>query len=218
MSTRRDLDVCKLYIAEFENSGGICEIMFKPSGPVRLHCALMRAAQKHAQARLHGDRPSDLGEPLPDILDEIDGPITMLGLQDEETSGFRVLCIEDNPMLRRILVKWLKSKNIAYAEASDGLEAVDRFEQCPPDYFDILFMDVSMPRLDGIGATKKIRNIEAKRNAANPNRPSRVKIVALTGMSTDDDKRRAFEAGVDDYFVKPVPLKTLNAIFTQLPN
>jgi hypothetical protein len=103
MSTRRDLDVCKLYIAEFENSGGICEIMFKPSGPVRLHCALMRAAQKHAQARLHGDRPSDLGEPLPDILDEIDGPITMLGLQDEETSGFRVLCIEDNPMLRRIL-------------------------------------------------------------------------------------------------------------------
>lgn len=103
VSTRRDLDVFKLSIAEFENNGGVCEIIFKPSGPVRLRSAFMRAAQKHAQAQLQGDGSHDLGEPLSDIPDQVDGPVTKPELQDEETSRFRVLCVEDNPMLRRIL-------------------------------------------------------------------------------------------------------------------
>lgn len=103
MSTRRDLDVCKLSIAEFENIGGVCEVMFKPSGPVRLHCALVRAAQKHAQAQLQEDVPRDLGAPLSNILDHMDDPITKPELRDEESSKFRVLCVEDNPMLRRML-------------------------------------------------------------------------------------------------------------------
>ena len=103
ISTRRDLDVCKLSIAEFENSGGVCEVMFKPSGPVRLHCALMRAAQKHAQAQLQENAPRDSGVPLSDILDHVDHPITKPELQDEEPTRFRVLCVEDNPMLRRML-------------------------------------------------------------------------------------------------------------------
>ena len=103
MSTRRDLDVCKSSIAEFENSGGVCEVMFKPSGPVRLHCALMRAAQKHAQARLQEDAPRALEAPLSDIIDHIDDPITNPEPRDEEPSKFRVLCVEDNPMLRRML-------------------------------------------------------------------------------------------------------------------
>ena len=103
MSTRRDLEVYKLNIAEFEKSGGVCEIMFKPSGPVRLHCALTRAAQKHTQAQLQGNELPDLGEPPSDIPDQTDGAITGLELQDEEISRFRVLCVEDNPILRRIL-------------------------------------------------------------------------------------------------------------------
>jgi len=103
MSNRRDLDVCKLNIAKYGNSGGVCEIMFKPLGPVRLHCALVRAAQKHAQAQLLGDGPCDLGAPLWDIPDNIGGPVTKPELQDEEPSRFRVLCVEDNAMLRRML-------------------------------------------------------------------------------------------------------------------
>jgi hypothetical protein len=103
MSTRRDLDGCKLSIAEFEKIGGVCEVMFKPSGPIRLHCALMRAAQKQAQSRLQKDAPRDLEAPLSDIIDHIDGPIAKPELRDEEPSKFRVLCVEDNPMLRRML-------------------------------------------------------------------------------------------------------------------
>ena len=103
MSTRRDLDDCKSSIAKFENSGGVCEVMFKPSGPVRLHCTLVRAAQKHAQAQLQENAPRDSGAPLSDIIDPIDEPIIKSELQDEEPSKFRVLCVEDNPMLRRML-------------------------------------------------------------------------------------------------------------------
>ena len=103
MSTRRDLDDYKLNIAEFENSGGVCEVMFKPSGPLRLHSALMRAAQKHAQTQFQGDEPRGLEEPPLDIPDQIDGPITKPEVEDEDASRFRVLCVEDNSMLRRIL-------------------------------------------------------------------------------------------------------------------
>ena len=103
ISTRRDLDVYKLNITEFENGGGVCEIIFKPSGSVRLQCALLRAAQKHAQAQLQGDGPRDLVEPLSGVLDQIDGPTSKSEVQDEDTTRFRVLCVEDNPMLRRIL-------------------------------------------------------------------------------------------------------------------
>ena len=103
VSTRRDLDICKLNITEFENIGGVCEIIFKPSGPVRLQCAVLRAAQKHAQAQLRGDGPSDSIEPLSGVPDQIDAPATNPGVQDEDATRFRVLCVEDNPMLRRIL-------------------------------------------------------------------------------------------------------------------
>lgn len=103
MSTRRDLDACKSNITEFENSGGVCEIIFKPSGPVRLQCALLRAAQKHAQAQLQGDAPRNLVEPLSGVSNHMDGFTRKPEVQDEDATRFRVLCIEDNPMLRRIL-------------------------------------------------------------------------------------------------------------------
>jgi len=103
MSTRRDLDDYKLNIAEFENSGGVCEVMFKPSGPLRLHSTLMRVAQKHAQTQFQGDEPRGVEEPPLDTPDQTDGPITKPEVEDEDASRFRVLCVEDNSMLRRIL-------------------------------------------------------------------------------------------------------------------
>ena len=82
--------------------------------------------------------------------------------------------------------------------------------------FSVILCDLSMPVLDGFGATQKIREIEKARRTSSSSPtlpPSRVTILALTGLATPEDKRRAFGSGVDGYLVKPVSLKTLDSVF-----
>jgi len=133
----------------------------------------------------------------------------------QTTRSPRILVVEDNDLLRGLLIKWIKAKGYTYREGVDGQQGVEIFSQDGP--FDIVLIDLSMPVLDGIGATTQIRSFEASRyrmEGGGGERPTR--ILALTGMSGLDDKRRAFEAGVDGYLVKPVAFKTLNALFQQL--
>ena len=61
----------------------------------------------------------------------------------------------------------------------------------------VVLLDLSMPVLDGVGATARMREIESKRKQANQSGSHPTRILALTGMSSLEDKRRAFEAGVD---------------------
>ncbi|KAL5486193.1 hypothetical protein ACEPAI_7238 [Sanghuangporus weigelae] len=132
----------------------------------------------------------------------------------------RVLVVEDNQILRDLLSRWLRNKGYDLQHATDGREGVDAFKKT--DHIDIVLVDLSMPVLDGISATAEIREIEAKRlleharSQMGTELPRPVKILALTGMSSLEDKRRAFEAGVDGYLVKPVAFKTLDAMFHQL--
>jgi CheY-like chemotaxis protein len=121
----------------------------------------------------------------------------------------RVLVVEDNNILRNLLIRWLSGKGFEYREAVDGHEGVQLFES--DGHFDVVLLDMSMPRLDGYGATAQIRKIEASRSGQQSSY-----ILALTGMSTLEDKRKAFEAGVDGYLVKPVAFKTLSEMFSRL--
>ncbi|KAH9057814.1 Fph type histidine kinase [Lactarius vividus] len=121
----------------------------------------------------------------------------------------RVLVVEDNSILRNLLIRWLSSKGYEYREAVDGHEGVQLFES--DGHFDVILLDMSMPILDGYGATVQIRKIEASRSGLKSSY-----ILALTGMSTLEDKRKAFEAGVDGYLVKPVAFKTLSEMFGRL--
>ncbi|KAL4252318.1 hypothetical protein ABKN59_002599 [Abortiporus biennis] len=126
-------------------------------------------------------------------------------------SSLRVLVVEDNSILRNLLVKWLKNKGFDYFDAVDGLDGVNVFESSGP--FDVVLVDLSMPVLDGVGATAQMRDLEASHPEGTV-KPAR--ILALTGMSSLEDKRRAFQAGVDGYLVKPVAFKTLDAMFRKL--
>ncbi|KAF9507157.1 hypothetical protein BS47DRAFT_1321429 [Hydnum rufescens UP504] len=129
----------------------------------------------------------------------------------------RVLVVEDNAVNRSLLVQWLHKKELLCEEASDGQQAVDLFVANPPGYFEIILIDLQMPVLDGVAATKTIRKIERARDDSTlpPPRhaPQCVKIVALSGLASKDDKIRAFNAGVDGYLVKPVSFKMLNLLF-----
>ncbi|KAJ3840744.1 atypical/HisK protein kinase [Lentinula raphanica] len=135
-----------------------------------------------------------------------------IGSIDRKSTKLKVLIIEDNLILRGLLVKWLMKKGFDYRDAVDGRDGVNAYEKDGP--FDVVLLDLSMPVLDGIGATAEIRKLESTLPAGLANRRSR--ILALTGMSSLEDKRKAFDAGVDGYLVKPVPFSTLNEVFTKL--
>ncbi|KAF9237618.1 Fph type histidine kinase [Melanogaster broomeanus] len=131
------------------------------------------------------------------------------GAADMTQRPKKVLVVEDNSILRNLLAKWLNKKGFEYREAVDGRQGVEIFKAEGP--FDVVLLDLSMPILDGVGATVEIRQIERARSA----QQSTV-ILALTGMSTLEDKRKAFEAGMNGYLVKPVAFKTLDEMFHKL--
>ncbi|KAJ7116368.1 hypothetical protein C8R44DRAFT_792314 [Mycena epipterygia] len=136
-----------------------------------------------------------------------------MGTISSDERRFRVLVVEDNSILRNLLVKWLTTRGYDYRDAVDGRNGVSVYEEDGP--FDVVLLDMSMPILDGIGATTEIRRMEARWLVDDPNgTPTR--ILALTGMSSLEDKRKAFEAGVDGYLVKPVAFKTLDEMFLKL--
>ncbi|KZO91573.1 hypothetical protein CALVIDRAFT_521478 [Calocera viscosa TUFC12733] len=129
----------------------------------------------------------------------------------------RVLVIEDNPINRRVLGSYLSKRGHQYFEAFDGQDGVDRFNIQPVWFFDVILVDMSMPRLDGVETTTEIRHIETERRRSSSEGAGKAStIFALTGLATAEDKRRAFNAGVDGYLVKPVSLKSLDEVFSNL--
>jgi signal transduction histidine kinase/DNA-binding response OmpR family regulator len=114
---------------------------------------------------------------------------------EEETGRqMRVLAAEDNKTNRLVLGKMLKSLDIDLQFACDGEEAVATFQSFRPD---LIFMDISMPRMDGKEATHAIRKIEEAT-------AGHVIIVALTAHAMDGDDREILEAGLDHYMTKPL--------------
>lgn len=104
----------------------------------------------------------------------------------------RVLCVDDHPLVRKGIIAILTNEEDIelVAEGANGRDAVELFRQYQPD---VTLMDLRMPELDGIGATKLIRQ-------ATPE----AKIIALTSYDGDQDIYRALEAGVRGYLLKEV--------------
>jgi len=110
-----------------------------------------------------------------------------------------VLLVEDNLINQKIVILSLKKlvKNIEIA--SNGKEALDKFGTSK---YDIILMDIQMPIMNGIVATKKIREIEASTNSHTP-------IIAITANALLGDKEECIEAGMDDYISKPFQIEVL---------
>ncbi|KAK9711153.1 Two-component response regulator SSK1p [Basidiobolus ranarum] len=132
-----------------------------------------------------------------------------------------VLIVEDNPINQTILSTFMKKRKIKYSVANNGLEAVEKWKE---GGFHLVLMDIQLPVMDGIEATKKIRSIEkmqkigilsastfASNGGSNPNSPtspfcSPVIILALTASSLQSDRHAALAAGCNDFLTKPVSL------------
>ena len=107
----------------------------------------------------------------------------------------RVLAAEDNEVNRRVLAAFLEPLGADLVIACDGEEALEAFERGP---FDLVLMDIQMPRLDGVEATKAIRARE-RESGANPTR-----IVALTANAMAHQVETCLNAGMDDHLAKPL--------------
>ncbi|MGN0695665.1 MAG: response regulator transcription factor [Oscillospiraceae bacterium] len=108
---------------------------------------------------------------------------------------FHILLAEDDTNLRNALSKALNNAGYTVSEAADGREAYDKF--CRRQ-FDLVITDIMMPVMDGNELTSAIRDISAD-----------IPVLMLTALEAIDDKERGFNAGADDYLVKPFALKEL---------
>lgn len=116
----------------------------------------------------------------------------------------RVLIAEDHPVNQRVIQGMVEKLGLAADVVSNGLEAVHA--ACHQQYAAIL-MDCQMPDMDGIEATRFIRS--------NEDRIGRVPIVAVTAFGHEEDRVRCFDAGVDEYMVKPIRIEVLAKVLAQ---
>jgi two-component system cell cycle response regulator DivK len=110
----------------------------------------------------------------------------------------RVLYIEDEPnnrmLVRRLFM--MMASDLTYCEADNARTGIEMAQQEPPD---LILMDISMPDMDGLTATAKIRTMEDIRS---------VPIIALTANAMEGDKERFIAAGCDGYISKPIDIDT----------
>lgn len=112
-------------------------------------------------------------------------------------TGRRILLAEDIEINRIIITELLGETNVVIDEAVDGQDAVDKFAAAEPGYYDLILMDVQMPRLDGYEATRAIRSLDNPTAAAVP-------IIAMTANAYQEDINRAFASGMNGHLSKPI--------------
>ena len=108
---------------------------------------------------------------------------------------FRILVVEDEPDMRELFCTILENSGYLCTPAADGMDALDAMER---EYIDLIVADVMMPRIDGFELTKSLRD-------EGYNTP----ILMVTAKDQFEDLQRGFQAGTDDYMVKPVNVKEL---------
>ncbi len=112
----------------------------------------------------------------------------------DKRKGLRLLVAEDDPVGRQVLQVLFKRQNLEPDFAADGRQAVEKWET---GEYDLILMDVQMPRMDGFEATRVIRGREAEQGRRTP-------IVAMTAHAFAEDEQRCMDAGMDAYIAKPV--------------
>ena len=118
-------------------------------------------------------------------------------------AGKKVLLVEDNELNREIATAILEQAGLQVDSVEDGTDAVARMNTAAEDQYDLILMDIQMPRMDGYTATRKIRAIENPRKANIP-------IVAMTANAFDEDRKKAFAAGMNAHVAKPIDMAVLS--------
>ncbi len=123
--------------------------------------------------------------------------------------GRRILVAEDNDLNAEIAKAIIENLGATVEIASDGVECIDMLVSHEAGYYDLILMDIQMPRLDGYSAARKIRALEDADKAGIP-------IVAMTANAFDEDKKNAFDAGMNGHVAKPIDMAELMKMFKKV--
>lgn len=180
----------------------------------------LATAFKHclsAPARFQKSRPRNLSSPIQTINgggnsseehENEDPDVSAIDNATEHSKGARkILLVEDNQVNLKVIEMCVKATGFIYQTADNGLAAVEKFKK---ERFDVVIMDVSMPVMDGLSATREIRQFE--RQSKRP----RTTIIALTAVLSASTQHEALASGVDLFLTKPAPLKKLKEMLRSL--
>ena len=126
-------------------------------------------------------------------------------LEESFFNGKRVLLVEDNDLNREIAEEILSQKGVSVEAAENGKKALEKFRSMPEFHYDLVFMDLQMPVMDGLEATRQIRNL-ARKDART------VPIVAMTANAFTEDVEATKEAGMNAHLAKPLDILLLDQV------
>lgn len=124
------------------------------------------------------------------------------------TDGLCILLVEDNEINSEIAEELLAEEGFIVETASDGDIAVKKILESDPDHFDLILMDIQMPRMNGYDATRAIRSLRDRR--------SEIPIIALSANTYAEDRKKAIESGMDAHAPKPLNMENLLSLIADV--
>lgn len=125
-----------------------------------------------------------------------------------ELKGMKILLVEDNELNMEIAKSILEIEGMIIDTAENGKIAVSKVMNAAPGTYDFVIMDVQMPEMNGLDATRAIRNLPDKEQAS-------IKIIAMTANAFEEDRKACLDAGMDDYVTKPIIMNKLKAVLAE---
>ena len=143
-------------------------------------------------------------------------PVVSEGLAKKEEnkkvydySGKRVLLAEDNELNREIATAILEETGMIIDSVCDGDEAVAAINNSSAGKYDLILMDIQMPKMDGYTATREIRTLA-------DNEKANIPIVAMTANAFEEDRRMAYEAGMNGHIIKPISIEAIAKVLDEI--
>lgn len=193
--------------ARVQSSRVPVKIVTQPCGPYKLAAIFSHCLQGQSS----DDPGSQLTLPitLPQrpatSMSEADEHVVDISSSSVEEPSPSILIVDDNVINLKLLSGFLRRRQVAHLMAKNGQEAVDLFLAAPANSIRLIFMDLSMPVLDGMSATRAIRQHEGALQIQNP-----VIVVALTGLASATAKVEALSSGINKFITKPVRFSELD--------
>lgn len=177
-------------IIEEGKAAGFSEVLIKPASITTLRAAVQRLLVDEGQPGLSQQ-----------------ASVSAESLLRQRAQGARILLVDDEPINQMITKEFLEDVGLAVSLANNGKEAVEQLQGDAP--FDLVLMDIQMPEMDGVSASKLIRTNPARRT---------LPIIALTANAFSEDRHKCLAAGMNDFVTKPVdPNALFEVILRWLP-